>query len=339
MRCPKCGAFLDNNKTICFMCGATLNNENVEENVEMNNDNNNSFDNGFNNVNPFGNSFDNNQMNNDSFSNSFNNDSFNNFEGQNNNGFNNPNVNDLNNNPTNNFNVGNEEINNKIFGRKDEVVFNDDYKNIKLEDIKTDKDMFDFFSEHKKGIKFFFLGLLVLGVGFGIFMFVKNKMAPEKKEPLIGNLYFVIEDDFDLIENSQTGMVYSLTGSKGSDCSISISSGTTTSGNHVLDFFDSNVKKFEPEKDRDGNIINPLKVFNAETNEFEVNDQLWSRQYFYYRADLNSAEYSLLKNIFLSTMYKGYYYDISLVNNSNSTTCNVALDSFVNTLEFVEKSK
>lgn len=329
MKCPRCGSFVDGNKSICFMCGASLSGMTPDVPEQNNNG-------GFDNVNPFGNTFNNNDINqnvnnvpvssssNFSGMNDFVNSNFNNG----NSGFNNPDVNNMDN---NNFD--------NMFGKKDEVVMNDDYKNIKLEDIKTDKDFFDFMSEHKKGIYAFLIILVLGGLGFGLYLFIQNKNAPEKKEPLVGNLYYKVGEDFDLIQDSPSNKIYSLTGAKGSDCSISIINGTTTSGNHVNDFFDGNESTYAPKIDQQGNVLDPLESFEVKKDELKVNGQLWSRQYFYYRKDLNTSEFSLLKKIFLTTMYKGYYYDISLVNNSNSTSCNVELDSFINSLEFVKTDK
>ena len=39
-------------------------------------------------------------------------------------------------------------------------------------------------------------------------------------------------------------------------------------------------------------------------------------------------------------MYKGYFYDIELVNNSNDTVCGASLDNFSKSLKFIDsKSK
>ena len=66
-----------------------------------------------------------------------------------------------------------------------------------------------------------------------------------------------------------------------------------------------------------------------------VNNNTWYYFYEYYRPT-ESGEYSLLKFRYLSSVYKGYYYDITLINNSNDNTCTVSLDKFIKTLNFVE---
>ncbi|MBQ8659606.1 MAG: hypothetical protein IJ475_02045 [Bacilli bacterium] len=335
MRCPKCGAFLDSNKTVCFMCGANLTDGSVDAPPNVNQDNmqnnmsSSGFNNGFGDSNPFMNSNDSfSQMPNSNFVGQNGGTSFsqNNFNG----GFNNPSV---------NANFNQSSVQNDVFKRKEEVKFNDDYKNIKIEDIKTDKDIFDFFSEHKKIIKFVLLVLLFAGLAFGGYKFYQYKTAPEEKVGLIGNLYFEVDDSFDQISTSAQKLVYSLSGDKGSECSITIYTGSTTTGDHVSEYFTENVNKLTPATGGENTEIDPAKVFKEQRDETSVNDTKWSRQYIYYRSDVNVENYNVLRYIYLTSMYKGYYYDISLMNNSNSNACNTALDSFTNSLEFVDKTK
>ena len=357
MRCPKCGSFLEDGKTVCFMCGA-----NITEMPNVIPENQNSgFNNGFNSgtfVNPGQNQQQDLQSGNDmgiaqnlnipnlqsgsNMGQPIQNNTFGNnfaapqpnyqepvqpvFSGMNqntqdNSGFNSPQM-----------GISNSQ---KKQVSKEKL---DDYKKITINDVKQDKDMFDFFSEHKKGIKISLIIVLVAIVGLIGFNVIKKFTSEPEKEAVYGNLYYKINDEFTLVSESSSAYIYTLSGDKGSDCSISITKGTTTSGDHASKYFQNVEKNLEPETDKQGNIIDELQLFDSSSRDEPIlNQNKWSRMYVKYRPSLEATEYTQLRYTYLSAMYKGYYYDIELVNNSNSNICTTALDEFTNSLQFVEK--
>ena len=277
MKCPNCGALIENDKTKCFMCGTDLDSNNYNE------ISNNNF------------------VSNDGF--------------------------------------GSGTGYSEEYLQKKEAYDNrfNDYKNVKMTDVPASKkDVFDFFSEHKKGIKITFLILLVALIIGGIFIFVKGKNKEVVLEPVLLNLYYKVEDDFIAISENNNSRVYTKSGTKGSDCSISVSYTTSTSENHVEDFYNSAKKVLEPEKDKQGNIINQEEVFQTEDNEMVINDTIWYYMSVYYRSNVNVNQFDFMKYRYYTSVYKGYFYDIELANNSNSTTCNASLDNFISSLKFID---
>lgn len=87
---------------------------------------------------------------------------------------------------------------------------------------KEEKDIFDFYQEHKRTIKivsFFLLGLLAL---FIVIKIIEHKTTPKEKEPLLNNLYYEIDAGFTNTTSSSNKVVYTKSGSKGSACSIGV---------------------------------------------------------------------------------------------------------------------
>lgn len=284
MRCPNCGAFLEQGKVICNMCGT-----NATTFVPQNNNNNN-----------FG-------SNDGMFSTGM----------KTGNG---------------NYNDYNPALNNfKNTSTKKE------YHNVELVPVKNgEKDIFDFFSENKKMLTF--VGIVLL---FGLIALIgvkyyEKKMEPPKEEPILLNLYFEVDDSFQKLEGNNNALVYSKTGSKGSDCSISISYGSSTSGDHVKEFFASVHKKLEPEKDTNGNVVDQLSVYVPAEHEMEYNGATWYYLNLFYKTNVNDASATHLRYKYLTAIYKGHFYDIELANNSNDNVCGASLDNFSKSLKFID---
>jgi len=273
MRCPKCGAFLDDGKEICFMCGA-----NVKTYVPNNNGNNFNVDSNFSNGN---------------MNNSFNNNRFSN-------------------------NVATQR---------------ETWKNVTVDD---EKDIFDFYEEHKKTIRIILIVILIVALVFGGFKYYQYKTTPVPDTPVIGNLYYEVDSSFeDLSGSSSSGKQYTLSGDKGSDCTISITMASTTSENHVSEYFASVLEDLEPSRDKEGNIENELDVYSSQEKNVTIQDVTWYSLNVYYRKDLDS-DFNILKHKYLAIVHNGYSYDIALANNVNSSQCNLSLDNFVRSLKFID---
>lgn len=290
MRCPKCGAFMEQGKDVCFMCGI-----NVKTYVPDNNSSNFS------------------QPSNDGMfgSGMGNNNSFNNY---------NPAMNS-------NYNRMKEEYQNS----------KKDYRNVEFSPVKNgERDMFDFFSENKKVIGIVFLVLLVALLTFIGFKYYEHKTKPVEIVPIFLNLYYEVDDTFQAVSGTSNGArTYSKSGEKGNDCSITITYGTSTSGDHVKEYFSKVKKKLEPEKDANGDVVDILDIYTSQENNMTINDTKWYYLNIFYKKDTTS-DATLLRYKYLTSMYKGYYYDIELVNNSNDVSCNASLDNFSKSLKFIE---
>ena len=71
-----------------------------------------------------------------------------------------------------------------------------------------------------------------------------------------------------------------------------------------------------------------------------INKTTWYYLNLFYKVNTSDASATSLKYKYLTSMYKGYFYDIELVNNSNDTVCGASLDNFSKSLKFIDsKSK
>ena len=284
MRCPNCGAFLEQGKVVCNMCGT-----NSTTFVPQNNNNNN-----------FG-------SNDGMFSTGMN-------TGNNNYGDYNPALNNYKNTST-----------------------KKEYHNVELVPVKNgEKDIFDFFAENKKLLTF--VGVVLL---FGLIALIgwnyyKAKMEPPKEEPKLLNLYFEVDESFQQLDGNNNALVFSRTGSKGSDCSITISYGSSTSGDHVKEFFASVHKRLEPQKDTNGNIVDQLTVYVPSESSMEYNGSTWYYLNLFYKTNTSEASATHLRYKYLTAIYKGHFYDIELANNSDDNVCGASLDNFSKSLKFIE---
>ena len=284
MRCPNCGAFLEQGKVICNMCGT-----NSTTFVPPNNNNNN-----------FG-------SNDGMFSTGMNT-------------------------GNGNYNDYNPALNNfKNTSTKKE------YHNVELVPVKNgEKDIFDFFDENKKILGFVGIVLLFALIAFIGWMYYEKKMEPLVEEPILLNLYFEVDDSFQKLEGNNNALIYSRTGSKGSECSITISYGSNTSSDHVKEFFAAVHKKLEPAKDTNGNIVNQLDVYVPTESQMELNSATWYYLNLFYKTNTSETSATLLRYKYLTAIYKGHFYDIELANNSNDNVCGASLDNFSKSLKFID---
>ncbi len=325
MRCPKCGAFMEDGKDICLMCGTnvkTFGGPNMMSSNQPNSFNN--FANNFNNANNNTNAFSANGFNNM-------NQGYNNF---NNGNFNNVNYNQ-------NFGSGMDSFGQgqgpSFPNQKNNFNNANDYRNVSYDNIKSeDKDIFDFFSENKKVLKFLGVLLLILGLSFAAYKYYEHRTKPAKIEPVMQNLYYEIDSSFQAVsENNNGAVIYSKSGDKGSACSISISTGSSTEGDHVKEYFSSLKKNLEPELDNNLNVVNELDIYTPQDSSFTLNNTTWYYLNIFYKKDKKS-EPTTLRYKYMTSLYKGFYYDIALINNSNDAQCNASLDNFAKSLMFID---
>lgn len=280
MRCPKCGAFLEEGKVVCMMCGTNVNQYVPEQNA-----------------------------------------------------------NNFNTNRDANFGSGNDFRSSSVgvnFQRPATSNFND-YKKAELAPLKDeDKDIFDKYNEHKTLINSILIVSLFAILAFIGYKYYSSKSEEVALEPIVNNLYFEIDDSLVSTSENNNTYTYSKSGNKGNACSITIAYGTSTSGNHVKDFFSERKKALSPELDSSANVIDELDVFTSSESELKLSNTTWYYLNIFYREDEKSG-YDLHRYKYLTSMYNGYYYDIELVNNSNDADCTASLDNFARSLKFIEK--
>lgn len=339
MRCPKCGAFMEDNRQVCFMCGA---------NVKDFDNQNMAYNNGsYNNGGQF--------QNNGSYQNTG---SFQNtgaFQMQNNYGntgansgfgsssesgyFNNMNTN------TNAFSSGNN-VNNFTNAKlpssgngNDTFKHLNDYDKIYDNVKNNDKDIFDFFTDNKKLVRIvgalLLIGLLAL-IGW---RYSAHRMKEKTVKPVLSKLYFKADSSLNPIEGSTangTGLVFTKDGTTGSACSIKIYTAPNTSENYVHDYFKAMRINLEPEKNTSLKPVNEMEVFTEQNGEITLNNTLWYFMNVFYKAKSTDANPTLLKHRYYSTIYKGSYYNVELTNNQGDSSCEAALDNTLKSLKFVD---
>lgn len=286
MRCPKCGAFMQEGKDTCMMCGTNIKTYVPENNpnAEFSSKNSSAFGSG--------NDFQTGASN-----------------------YNRPPYSS----PSNNYQPSNNPkpthyapLNSK------------------------DKDIFDRYQENKGLVSTILIIVLFAIVGFAGFMYFKSRNKEEVLKPVIQNLYFVVDESFsDLGGHNSNTVSYAKSGDKGNDCTITVSVGSSTSGNHVEEFFDEMKESLEPEKDASNNVINELDIYTPSEGSIVVNDTTWYYLNVFYK---NTADghANQLRYKYMTSMYKGQFYDITLINYSNDAVCSASLDNFSKSLKFLE---
>lgn len=264
MRCPKCGAFIEDGKDTCFMCGT--------------------------NVNAF-------QT------------------------------------PTNNYNYQNnymqqkEAYNNRM----------DDYRNVQITAKDGDKDVFDFFQEHKLLIRFVGLLLLIAILGTIGFKYYKSKTKAIEKKALLSNLYYDIDKELNLVDGNNE-KYYNRSGTTGVECSIKITTGTSESNSQIDDYFNKILDDKVPDLNENGEVENPLDEYIYQRGTIAINGTTWSYINMFYK-EKGTEGFTSLKYRYLSALHNGAYYNIELFNSGNDTKCTNSIDSFSRTLEFLDKEK
>jgi len=274
MRCPKCGAFMEDGRDVCFMCGTSISNFN-------------SGMQGMNNGNYF------NQPNNMQS------------------GF-----------PNNNASPAFPGLN--------------DYDNIYNNVKNGDKDVFDFFTDHKELVKFLTFVFIVAFIGITGLIYYKVKTKTVKETPVLNLLYYEVDEDFKLNAEGQ----YSLSGDKGSMCNITVTSEGNSTSDHVDTLFDGIKETLNPKRDPYKlTVLNKLEIYTAQSGEIELGEEGNKTKWFYlnvFYPKTVGGDPVILKYRFLTTVYKGFSYNLELKNNDNDPKCSAGLDNFVRSLRFLE---
>lgn len=325
MRCPKCGAFVEDGRKICFMCG-----ENIDPNQQNNFNVNNPADTG----NDIIQSTLNESLNSTITGASMASPSMG--------GFNSPDMNGQNQNTGfgtgafGGFSNGGNQLQSPMNTVAPPPPKKD--KNYKPKPHE-EQDIFDFYEKNKFLVKsFFFLLIIALAVFVGYKMYTKA-LEPEEKEAKIHELYFEISEDFIQTKDEKTKLTFAKSGSKGTDCLVEIFLGTGSSENHPQEFQDQALAAITPERDEEGKPADPLKEFTTQTNSLTINNHQWHYMNVFYRKNTSSTEYTVLKYQLMTAIKNGYFYDIALTNNSSTSSCSTSLDNFIKSLEFVEPKK
>ena len=298
MKCPRCGAQVEDGKSVCFMCGASIN--------------------GGGNSSGFGSG--------DSFSTGFSKD-----ESRMQNG---------------GLDDYNPALNEEYFRKKEEYNNSKgDYrlKKEKINNASYKKDMFDILSEYKTPIRIGILLIILIVIGLLITKWYKKKTAEIVKVPIINDvLYYEVDKNaFHELSpsngSSGNAKIYVMSGDTGSSCSISVTYGANTSEDFITTYYKQvRAASMADIYDNEYIVKDQVKVPMFQQDQLAVNGVAWHYLYQYYRKAY-PGDYLLLKNRYLNTIKDGYVYSVTLTNNDNNPRCNLYLDNFVRSLEFVKK--
>lgn len=339
MKCPRCGALIEEGRTICFMCGENLAGQAGQQGFDPNMHNNassNIIDSTLNeslNATVGTGAIPGSNAGNTAF----------------NNGFEVPMMQQQNFGSTGNFSSGggfstggqaSAPMEQRNYNQP--MIDNSDPHAYKKAEVKIleneEEDIFDFWAKNKTVIKPILLLLVIVLVGFIGWKILEIKMTPEQKEPKFQALYYEVDESFDETSSGSGSVELSKSGSKGTDCHILIQVGSGSSGDHASEFQDMFVDGKMPEKDEQGNAVDPLDEFTTQTNSFTIHGSEWHYMNVFYRESVKQ-DFTQLRYQLLTAVNAGYYYDIILTNNSSSNECATALDNFTKSLEFIKDEK
>ena len=264
MRCPKCGAFIEDGKDTCFMCGTNINS------YQQSNNKNNNY------------------------------------------------------NYQNNYMQQKQAYNNK-----------NDYRNVEITVKDGDKDVFDIIQEHKLLIRFVLILLLVAIIGAIGYKYYQSKTKAKVKKPIVSSLYYDIDEGLNLVTNNNE-YYYNKSGATGVECSIKITTGTSSSNSQIEDYFNKILEEKKPTLDENGDVGNPLDEYIIQKGTIEINGASWSYINMFYHQQPGDG-FPLLKYRYMSALHNGSFYNIELFNNNNDTKCTNSIDSFSRTMEFIDK--
>ena len=260
MRCPKCGAFIEDGKDTCFMCGANVNS----------------------------------------------------------------------------FQGSGTGFANDYMRQKEAYDNRNDYRNVQITAKEGDKDVFDFFQEHKLLIQFIGIVFTVALIAFIGYKYYNSKVKVTAKKAVIAPLYYEMDPELNLVNSNNGDYYYSRSGSAGVECWIRINYGTGQSNDHVREYFDKLVAEKTPALDENGNVENSSDEFVTQEGTMTINEIEWHYLNLFYR-DASGSGFTSLRYRYITSLYNGRYYNIEFFNNSNDVKCTNSIDGFSRTLEFLKE--
>ena len=166
----------------------------------------------------------------------------------------------------------------------------------------------------------------ILFIGAMLYLYF-NYIKPKPNESVeLGGLIYTLDPSFNLKTDDNFSKYYT----KGENCAIRISYGTT---NNVDDFVDTYFDSIRAEyQNQEG--------YNTNVEALQINGNTW------YELNVislkenpaSSGGYSpATKFKYVAMVYKGTYYDIRYVNQDDDGTCSEAYDNFINSLSFIQE--
>lgn len=200
-----------------------------------------------------------------------------------------------------------------------------------------EKDIFDFIEEHKMIVRIGLCVLLVVILFLAGRLYYNARLRETEPTGVVGNLY--LEYDKSLVATSASNaLVLSRNNGVNSDCVITINTNGATSDTYVDDIFKETLKKYEPERDVNYNIINNLDIYSTQQGSYDLAGVNWNYLNVFYKDNEQSQSFKILKYIVLTSNYKGVNYNVEVKNSSNDTSCRYSVDNVIKSFRFVENA-
>ena len=165
--------------------------------------------------------------------------------------------------------------------------------------------------------------IFIVIVVFAYFKFIKV----DKKQELAG-LQYSVSDYFDLSSSDSTYKYYIAKSSKNA-CSIKVSSGPTNNPDDYADNFFAQIKSMYEKEN--GAVVN--------ISEMRINGNVWKNEKIVFvPTDGTSvkSEDLIARYSYAIMLYNTSFYQIAFANTEEDKECDLQINKFINSLEFVE---
>ena len=219
-----------------------------------------------------------------------------------------------------------EEYNNRL----------NNYRDVEIKRVKDDKK--DFIDIYKEYNIFFKVGGILFLIVLGSFIFVMVSKSINKEEvlkPVTQNLYYKVDSTLTKTSDNNGGDVYALTNNKGVSCSVKVTIDNTSSSDHIKDYFSIKEGQLLPTYNDYGDVVDVSTIPLFQEGSIKINNVIWYYMNVYYRKN-PSDNYTALRHRFLSAGHNGVFYNLELSNFDDLNECNLTLDSFLRSLQFID---
>ena len=236
---------------------------------------------------------------------------------------------------------GRTEINapmNEEYSKKKEEYNNrlKNYRDVEIKRVENDKrDFIDIYTDYKI---FFKIGEFLVLASIVVFIFLwvaKGHNKDEVLAPKLEGLYFKVNDKLTNTGNNNGALMYSLSNTKGTSCSVSTYLASQNSSDYVSEFFAERQLGLAPSYDDAGEVTDTMAIPLFQEGAVNINGTEWFYLNAFYKKN-PSDNYTSLRYRYFSVGHNGRFYNIELANFDNSDECNALLDGFLRSLKFID---
>ena len=157
----------------------------------------------------------------------------------------------------------------------------------------------------------------------------------EVLKPVTQDLYYKVDSTLTKTSDNNGGDVFALTNNKGVSCSVRVTIDNTSSSDHIKDYFSIKESQLLPTYNDNGDVVDVSAIPLFQEGSIKINNVIWYYMNVYYRKN-PSDNYTALRHRFLSAGHNGVFYNLELSNFDDLNECNLTLDSFLRSLQFID---